>query len=603
MSSLIGSLTEGTVSDKPLQAIQDVIRQPWYQFENSSRTLDTDAYKDQTIVNMIPEKNMDFSTQTVETQMTKRPGFLAANTNFLSSIVAGGFNPDACTVRDFICITALFDVFILTVFEETTLSFLTLQIRPITGTNTLLHSIAGASADSAYLSEISQTSGGSLVPGVALNLVKANYSSSAAYYAVSSAGSMGALTAITDVHYPALQTPALIPIGKIINQRGTFYVATLDGRIWNSYPVQNDINAWANATSQIGSIKTDMYPDQLLGLERIKNNIVAFSRNSIEFFQEIGTSVNNPSTLAAMDQAFIKFGAIKQDLIRNIDDVLYWVAYGQDGQTGLWHLDGYTPVKLSTPYVDALITNQASTLNSRFFNLQSCVMNGKRQIFLNGISAHGLLQYTTGFNAADNYPIDVNDDSSTSAYIYNVEDKTWWGFNSGMENTCAPRFATSFASPSQGGLYSQYMFIDSATAAVSKYCFKIRADAIYSDDVTSVSTTPVCAYAQTNSFWFDNEKRKRISKFKIIANTIPIQAADGKVYKLYFIYNKDNTAITSGGFLPNTTVRGIVNPPAQGRYVFNNLGMARVWNFAIIEKSAMNLRLKAFEIDIQQGSH
>jgi len=597
------------VSDKSLQAIQDVIRAPWYQYENSSRGSDFDTFKDQLIINMIPEKSIDFATETAKTQLVKRPGFLSTGTDFLTGLVT---NPASCSIRDFICVTALFDVFVLAVFDEIALKFFLIQVRPVTGTSALLGSITAATNDFIYLSEISQTSAGSLVPGVGINVVKHDYTSSAGYYLISSAGTMsGVLHNITDTGYPANQTPALIPVGKFINQRGTFYIATLDGTIWNSYAGQNDISAWKNGTLQIGSIKTNIYPDQLLGLERFKNNIVAFSRNSLEFFQEVGAAVNNPSTLAPLDQAFIKFGAVKQELIKNVDDVLYWVAFGQDGQTGLWRLDGYTPTKLSTPYIDAQIAQTATNLNTYSFNLQSCVMNGKRQIFVNGLSSRGMLTHVaqTSFSNTDTYQIDTLFDSQSSAFVYNVEDKTWWGFASDLDNgnapVCTPMFATSFASPVQGNLYVQYAFLNTATLAVSPNIFRIRVDNIYSDDVSTSIVKPVYIYAQTNSFWFDNEKRKRISKFKVICNTVPILASgDTSTYAMYLIYNKDNSGQPDASVnFTNTFVRRIVNPPPQGRIVFNNLGMARVWDFAIIEKSKMNLRLAAFEVDIQQGSH
>lgn len=594
------------MSDKSLQAIQDVIRAPWYQYENSSRGSDHDTFKDQLIINMIPEKSIDFATETAKTQLVKRPGLYSDETDYISFIVP---NPTASSIRDFICITALFDVFVLAVFDEVALKFWLLEVNPVAKTASVIGAgITADTRDSIHLSEISQVKSGSLLPGLAVNIVKHDYSSSKAYFATSTAGHIDAvLSDVTDTGYPANQTPALIPVGKFINQRGTFYIATLDGTIWNSYAGQNDINSWKNATLQIGSIKTDIYPDQLLGLERFKNNLVAFSRNSLEFFQEVGSSVNNPSTLAALDQAFIKFGAVKQSLIKNVDDVLYWVAFGQDGQTGLWRLDGYTPTKLSTPYIDAQIAQTATNLNTYKFNLQSCIMNGKRQVFINGLSSHGMLELTDTalFDNTDTYRIDTLFDSRASSFVYNAEDKTWWGFRSGFDSATIPFFATSFASPDQGNLYVQYCFINTDTAGLAPYIFNIRTDNVYSDAILTDLVAPVCIYAQTNSFWYDNEKRKRISKFKVICNTVPLKdSSDTSTYRMYLIYNKDNSAQPDASLnFTNTFVRQIDNPPLQSRIAFNNLGMARVWDFAVIEKSTMNLRLAAFEVDIQQGSH
>lgn len=589
------------MSDKSLQAIQDVVRVPFYQYESGIRSDGFESYFDQKCINLIPEKMQDFDTQTVKQQLTKRTGIHSDGLHNWANGLVG--NTSAITIRDFISITAVYDVYVAAVFDNSNSKFYIIQIRPITGTSTLIGAgITGGFSDNIYLTEISQTSGGNLVPGVAINIVKSDLTSSTGYYAVTTAGVFGGvLNTITDTNYPANQTPALIPVGRFINQRGTFYIPTLDGRIWNSYAGQNDINTWGNATSQIGSIRTDMYPDQCLGIARYKNNIVAFSRNSIEFFTEVGSSVNNPSTLQAMDQVFIKFGALKPNLIRNIDDHLYFVAYGEAGQTGLWVLDGYKPVKVSTPFIDSLIQSAAVNLNSYLFNLQSCVMMGKRQIFVNAVVDSCILSNTpSGYfsGLGDVYPINPVTDGHVSSMVYNSDDNTWWGFNYGGTFSIAPYFASSFSSPAQGDLYTQYSLVD-GPGSDSSYIYTITD--LYQDGRAGGTEYPVVTYAQINPLWFGNEKRKRISKAKVITNTIPQPDGSGANYLMFLLYTKDN--LVKGVVFDNVIVRSMVHPPAQGRYLLTNLGMGRVWNLAVLEKSLMNLSLNSLELEIQQGSH
>lgn len=592
------------MSDKSLQSIQDVVRIPLYQYENASRLDSIPSVYDQNIINLIPEKLIDEDTRTVKQQLSKRPALQEySSLDFLTGIVT---DATACSIRDFIQITAVYDVFVAAVYDNTAGKFYIIQIRPITGSASLIGAgILGGFNDSIFLSEISQASGGNLLPGVAVNIVTQALTSSKGYYAVTTAGVFGGvLNTITDTNYPANQTPALIPVGRFVNQRGTFYIASLDGRIWNSYAGQNDISTWANATSQIGSIKTDMYPDQVLGLERFKNNIVAFSRNSIEFFNDVGPSTNNPSTLATIDQAFIKFGALKPELIKNIDDTLYWVAYGSDGQTGLWKLDGYTPVKLSNGYVDSQIQTTAVNLNTYSFNLQSCIMNGKRQIFVNGVVTHALPYYTdTTLFTAGTYSFSTSDGRANSM-VYNADDGTWWAWNY-QSTSATPRFATSFASPTQGALYTQFCLMDTLNSdAAQVYTF--RTDNNFKEgNSVGLGRFPMTTIAQVNPLWFGNEKRKRISKFKIIMNTIPIKPTgdSASIYYMYLVYQKDSLATLNGSGYVGSMVRNIDHPSSVGRYVINNLGMGRVWNFCLYEKSSMNVRYDSIELDIQQGSH
>lgn len=595
------------MTDKALQAIQDVVRLPLYQEESWNRFTDNDRYYGQRIQNFIPEYVIDPANQTKVSILTKRQGLASTNLDW-SSLVN---DPLRCTVLDFICITAVFDVFVAAIFDASNATIYILQLRPKTGSVTKIGSftstVANTANDYCFLSEYTQSSGGSSYPAVAVSWTASALTLSKGYYATTSSGvfSAASLTEITDTSFPPKQTPALISVGRFIWMNGTIYIATLDGRIWNSASTNNDIATWHDTNNQIGFTSANTYPDQCLGLARYKNHIVAFGRDSIEFFTDVG---NNPCPIAKTEQAFIKFGAYNARLFRSVGDELYWIAYGSAGTRGIWKLEGYTPVKISSTMIDSAIDSSLSGgVETGTINLQATVVNNKRHLILNNIVLYTILYGNSDtFNVADTYPPQSIHDFSSAVMMYNIEDNTWWQWTSIDRNTflfSATEFNT--LSGTNTGAYDQYILLsNNTTISLGQwFVFKWRTDGNYYDDVpysgsSYYPTQPYMTIVQTNPNWFTNEKRKRISKLKIICYPQNISTTD--VYSMYLAYVRN----ADQGSSPIThQLRSLIIPTTSFRYYFNNLGMGRVWSFLICEKSKLPLKLAYIELDIQQGSH
>ena len=609
------------MADRPLQSIQDTLRIPFYQTENAYNAYDASQLFNQININLIPQYHMDHSSDAKEQTLLKRPGLAKiSSSDFMTGIVD---DLTSCVIMDAIPISALYDVFVVAVFDNSTGKIYIIMARPFNQTYVKMGSISSTSLnDYCFLTEYTQASGGSTFPAVAISWTNEDLTLSKGYYATSGSGVFAAasLTEITDTDFPPKQTPGLITLGRFVWLNSLMFIPSIDGRIWNS--ATNDISTWNG-----GVIAAQAYPDQIIGLARYKHHIVAFGRNSIEFFNDVGADSDITSPLASTQQAFIKFGAKSPRMIRNMNDVLYWVGYGSDNAIGLWMLDGYTPVKLSTPYIDIFIANFNQSNDAQNINMQVTTMGSKPIVVLNGINEIGTpaintmpafaSTYPTGTVGTDTYPLEVTDFQS-NIWCYNVEDKTWFALNlQGDPTVWMIGAGTEFANPSQTagipGYYTQIVLYNQqdpssgGTRRSQQYLYTWGNDANEVLDETSDSSAsnypnvPVTTVAQTNTFWFGNEKRKRVNKSKVLLMTSDLSHTSD-VTSMYTFYLRDQNIIESG-FLNNLQTRGCEFPNDAYRYYINNLGTGRAWSFAVVEKSKQPLLLKALEVDIQQNSH
>src|SRR6478735_1042881 len=604
------------MADRPLQAVQDVLRVPLYGMENIHNDLSDNAVLGQYIQNMIPQFAIDQVTQSKESYLVKRPGLqLVPSSNFMTGIVN---DISQCSVLDAIPITAVYDVYVIAVFDDSNDTIYIIGARPAAASYVKIGSFAPTASvdDYCFLSEITQAVAGSATPAVAVSWTNKALTASKGYYAPTAAGVFAAasLVEITSTGFPPKQTPALISIGRFVWLNGVNYIASLDGRIWNSTSNGNDITTW-NA----GVVAVQAYPDQCMGLERYKHHVIAFGRNSIEFFNDVG---DTPGPLQPTQQAFIKFGARSPRLIKNVNDIMYWVGYGNDGASGVWMLDGYTPTKISTPNIDRAIMGTNSYGDPSTINLQATMINGIPCLVFNGAGGGATptlpawypgTSPTASGAANDTYPIDLLNDFISQTPCYNLQDKTWWYFttrtNSGIGLICA---GTEFGTPvvqSNVNNYAQILLYQTVGTNKSQnflYQWGNSLD-VNKDDVGNSSdadypSRPITTEVQMNTMWFGNEKRKRVAKFKIIGH-IPYNTTDANVYSFYLFYLRNQDAIDGTLKIPSCAVRGLNFPNAFYRYYLNNLGMGRAWSFCLVEKSKQPLTLRAIELDIQQGSH
>lgn len=247
--------------------------------------------------------------------------------------------------------------------------------------------------------------------------------------------------------------------GPILQMNGLFYVATVDGLVYQTFTnFAYDLSAaaWNNA---LNYFPTARYPDQLQGVFRYKHHLVAMGKDSIEFLNDDAdlTGATFGSSLTSTSQAFIKFGAISPKLVINVDDVLYWVSYGSSTTLGIWKLDGYTPVKISTKRQDlALLRDLPNQLADPLTVLFSVVIGNKKHLGINNINLYTIAYAGTSFEDGESYDFNASSCAS-NILMYNIEDKTWWGMvlDDGKSAKILP--TSSFGNTTTINPYKQYV--------------------------------------------------------------------------------------------------------------------------------------------------
>lgn len=193
----------------------------------------------------------------------------------------------------------------------------------------------------------------------------------------------GAWTQITDVDFPPNQTPAIALTGCPVQMDGYVFWMCKNGQLWNS-----DINS-VSAYSANNFISAQNSPDLGVGLARYKDYIVAFGERSIEFFVNAGNPTGSP--LSAVPNSTIHIGALAAfgtpsattfPTIKQIGDHVYFIGVdSENGNTGVFRLNGQSAEKISSPTVDKTIGFSATSYISGISG--SFSLNGQTHILFN----------------------------------------------------------------------------------------------------------------------------------------------------------------------------------------------------------------------------
>lgn len=601
--------------DRPLQAEKDIVRLPLYsedynrQIPAGSRgTLNNNigAYvqpiHDSILINCWAEHDAQGDWSIV-----KRPG-IATATGDLSSSGIGGIKTNY-KVSALIALQALpgfFCALVTPVDGGSThvVFWADSGTGGVTDLGTLTAGFGYGETGIPYLSEISI--GG--YPGIAT--IYNHASLSAAFYYVSTSTttlSGGTLTQITDVDFPANQTPAVYCVGPFVQLNDHVFIMGVNGKIYNS-----DIGSIANWNVR-GVQPASIEPDTGVGLARYKQHLVAFGTNSMEFFEDAGLAPPG-GPLQRTEQAFIKIGAVSARLIHNVADTLYWIASGENDTRGLYKLDQYTPVKLSGPAQAPLLHNL-----SIFCRLGSIILGGNQHVFVTGMQTNSSTAavtpklisgatFTPSGSETESYPPTIYDICS-SLLCYNVDHKSWWWWTD--ENV--PLLNVFVASmPAINNSFNRIVLIKSVTGAATSgridwVIFTIQdahvtstaipgdTPVAYTDNNGTGTQKAVCLQIQLAPFEFNVENRKAINKIKLIADAMVKYSDDSSTgNQLYFIYNR----LDGQGTIFS---RAISVPSVNHRYFINNCGMTRKLYLAIVCKTAMAFRAKAVELHVTQA--
>jgi hypothetical protein len=523
-----------------------------------------------------------------------------------------------------LCITGLDDYFIMSFWNNTTSNHKILAYRPIaqTQSNTIgAIPAAGQSAgDTIFITE--GVIGGN--PTLFISWRNAAGTSSAGYFSTYSGGAWSAIAALGGVF------PSNI-IGPIIQMNAFVYVLTQDGKIYNS-------NTGTTTFTALGFTQAQLYPDQGISLGRHKHFLVCFGEDSIEFFADAGKPAPG-SPLQRTEAAYINFGAASPKSILTMDDNIFWWSKSSRGKWGLYMLDGYTPVKISTLKEDLLAAR-----NPTLPHLYSYMDRGRLHVMTSiGVSS-AMLYYGTRNNsvpaASNDYtsqPATFPSSGDASSFTYTdftagylcfeVETRASWVFSFSAFQGAFPLQAQNFTALNSGSFQNQttalfvvYSYLPPqqstgyaglghnlhviSSAGTDNNSYVYIDSGLFIQGSTQTSSYVTMAI-QFNTWDFGNEKRKRIHKFKII-NREPGYDNNNSTYPYtYLVYNKsdfDFSGTGTDGTITKFYRKAWKPSQAIARTYFNNLGSARKWTFAIVQKSGSPFSVKAIELDISQGS-
>ncbi|MDE2097572.1 MAG: hypothetical protein KGL39_10025 [Patescibacteria group bacterium] len=170
------------------------------------------------------------------------------------------------------------------------------------------------------------------------------------------------LTQITDNNYPLVTVPGVVQLDGyifVMDSNGVIYNSNLqDQRIWNS----------------LDFIQAEVEPDGGVAIAKHLNYIVAFGKWSTEFFYDAGNALGSP--LARVDNAFFPIGCANGNSVVAMDTSVIWVSQTKEDNAKAGRgrevtmLNGMTPKKISTPFVDRILSND-SMRNIRALTLKS----------------------------------------------------------------------------------------------------------------------------------------------------------------------------------------------------------------------------------------
>ncbi len=461
----------------------------------------TASLKDQRLVNAIPEKVSNPMTGSESFFISKRPGFALLNTP------AAG-NPGSAV-----------------------------HIWAGKGTGTDVITAFGATNSTVYngLTSLGTTTGkvtdiNDTLVGTTANLVMVTDSNTAYYYPDG-----GALTQITDGDYPG--NAGETTTGNMEFLDGYAFIMTQSGKIYNS-----DLNSLANWTA--GSyIACNMSPDAGVGLARYKDQIVAFGKQSTEFFQDVGNPTGSP--LQRTPQGFMSIGCINQLCYDTMDDTVMWLGSTDRSGIGLYMLEGLQARRLSTPVIETLL----ATTNPDTLTVNCIKVVGKSLVV-------------------------ISSTSDLRTYVYAVEDNMWHEWNG----------------PAQ--LWQHMHGIGSGVKYVYAVTEQNTSGKVYIINPTSFTfqddSQDYTMLIQTSRFDAGNQLRKIARKLRLVGDRQESTA---------------NVAVSwsDTDYMTTTTARNI--DMSKDDDFLSGLGSFKRRSFSLSYTGDQAMRLEAIELDINQSMH
>lgn len=207
-------------------------------------------------------------------------------------------------------------------------------------------------------------------------------------------------TRVTDADLPTPHQPCPIYINGYI-----FLIKTDTGDIYNS--AVDDPFSWVPGDF----ITAEISSDYLLRLVKSKNYIVALGKNSLEYFYDGGVASGSP--LQRNDSPFRSIGYITN--LCEVGDTTYFIGQDEKNNVGVYVIDNFDVKKISNSVVDRTLQTYSSTQNTK--------SRASLDKYGNAVSIDGHTFYIVP--------------TSTTTWVYDVEEKEWYEWKNSSGNGLA----------------------------------------------------------------------------------------------------------------------------------------------------------------------
>lgn len=317
------------------------------------------------------------------------------------------------------------------------------------------------------------------------------------------------------------------------------FLAQSDGEIWNS-----DVDA-PTAWTSTGVISASGYGDDLEAIVRMKEQIVALGKSSIQMFYDNATT---GSPLARVEQNAFQVGCVSKNTVALSGETLVWVGSSEEGgdmNRQVWLMEGLTKFKsVSTKVIERFLAEEGTNISNA-----SCWME----------RVDGHLLYVLNLIT-----------TASRTFVYDVDMDMWSEWQvAGASTEITWNAATSL----NGETYVQ----DVASGRILKF-----ADTVYQDNGTNFTVT-----IQTDRFNFGTPMCKFQNRLWIEGDT-----TSSSSNLAVSVTDDDYASFNTARNIDMSLIRKFL--PQWGRFY------ERAYKFTYTDNYP--LRLRQFWVDLEEGT-
>jgi hypothetical protein len=143
---------------------------------------------------------------------------------------------------------------------------------------------------------------------------------------------------------------------------GYVFIMATNGRIYASN--YENPNIW----DALNYVTAESDPDAGVALVRHLNYLIAFGQWSTDFFYNAGNATGSP--LAVNKQAKLEFGCANGSSVAKAEQTVLWVSNSQTQGRNVYMMNGLSPQKISTRYIDKYL-NRDAMVNVRSYCMKT----------------------------------------------------------------------------------------------------------------------------------------------------------------------------------------------------------------------------------------